>query len=186
MVPSDIISQMDNTNIQIQDFHSLETSWSLWIHLPNSEWDLKKCLKVYTFINVEECIAVSESLSDGIIKSCMMFIMRENIMPQWEHPRNRNGGYFSFKVLNKNVCQVWKDLTYILIGNTLSTNNDFLRDISGITISPKKNFCIIKIWMTNCEHQNPSIITEVKNLASHGCFFQPHNKNAAFKVEDEY
>ena len=99
MVPSDIISQMDNTTIQIQHFHQLESSWTLWIHLPNNTWDLRNCLKVHTFTNVEECISVSESLSDGIIKSCMMFMMRENIMPQWEHPRNRNGGYFSFKVL---------------------------------------------------------------------------------------
>jgi hypothetical protein len=114
-----------------------------------------------------------------------MFIMRENIMPQWEHPRNRNGGYFSFKVLNKNICQVWKDLTYVLIGNTLSTNNDFLRDISGITISPKKNFCIVKVWMTNCNHQNSSMMNDVKNLSSHGCFFEPHNKNLAFKLDDE-
>ena len=174
MVPSDIISQMDNTKIQ-QTFHSLETSWTLWIHLPNVQWSLSSCLKVDTFTNVENCIALSESLSDGIIKSCMMFIMRENIMPQWEHPRNRDGGYFSFKVLNKNVCQVWKDLTYVLIGNTLSTNNDFLRDISGITISPKKNFCIIKVWMTNCNHQNASVVTqEIRGLTSQGCIFKKH------------
>ena len=90
MVPSDIISQMDNTSIQTQVRHLLESSWTLWIHLPNTEWNLRNCLKVDTFTDVEECIAVSESLSDGIIKSCMMFIMRDNIMPKWEHPRNRN------------------------------------------------------------------------------------------------
>lgn len=180
MVPSDIISQMDNTSI-----HQIASPWTLWLHMPYIEWSLNSCIKIDTFVSVEECVAVSESLSDGIIKSCMMFIMRNNIMPQWEHPMNRNGGYFSYKVLNKNVCQVWKDLTYVLIGNTLSMNNNFLRDIAGITISPKKNFCIIKIWMINCDHQDSSVITDVKNLSSHGCFFQPHNKNAAFKASDD-
>ena len=39
--------------------------------------------------------------------------------------------------------------------------------------------------MTNCNHQNSNMINDVKNLSAHGCFFQPHNKNAAFKLEDE-
>ena len=184
MVPSDTISRMDNTSTQ-NNYHSLTSSWTLWIHLYNVGWSLSNCLKIDTFVNVEQCIAVSESLSDGIIKNCMLFIMRENIMPEWEDPGNRDGGYFSFKVLNKHVCQVWKDLTYILIGNSLSTNNDFLKDIAGITCSPKKNFCIVKVWMKNCNHQNSNLMSEVKNLSAYGCFFQPHNKNAAFKCESE-
>ena len=180
MVPSDTVSQMDNTSI-----HQIASAWTLYIHMPFAEWSLSTCVKIDTFNSVENCIAVSESLSDGIIKSCMMFIMRGNIMPQWEHPMNRNGGYFSYKVLNKNVCQVWKDLTYVLIGNTLSANEEFSRDVAGITISPKKNFCIIKIWMTNCNHQNSTVVADIKNLSSFGCFFQPHNKNVAFKAEDD-
>jgi hypothetical protein len=61
------------------------------------------------------------------------------------------------------------------VGNTLSKNDNFVSSISGITISPKKNFCIIKIWMTNCNHQNASVVTqEIKELSSHGCIFKKH------------
>ena len=45
-------------------------------------------------------------------------------------------------------------------------------DVKG----PKKNFCIIKIWMANCSFQNPEIITnEVNGLESQGCLFKKHN-----------
>ena len=51
----------------------------------------------------------------------------------------------------------------------------FVSCVTGITISPKKNFCIVKIWMTNCEHQNPQIVTnDVKHIISQGCLFKKH------------
>jgi hypothetical protein len=101
--------------------------------------------------------------------------MREGIKPIWEDVKNRNGGCFSYKVINKNVYDVWREFTYALVGNTISTNESFVASVNGITISPKKNFCIIKIWMSNCTFQNPDIITnEVTGLDSHGCLFKKH------------
>ena len=48
--------------------------------------------------------------------------------------------------------------------------------INGITISPKKNFCVIKIWMANCDSQDATIIgNSVQGIASHGCLFKKHN-----------
>jgi hypothetical protein len=105
----------------------------------------------------------------------MLFIMREGILPMWEDPKNRNGGCFSYKVLNKSVYKVWKELTYVVVGGSISNNEGFVKCVTGITISPKKNFCIIKIWMTDCNNQNPAIVTaDVKGLASQGCLFKKH------------
>ena len=51
----------------------------------------------------------------------------------------------------------------------------FVDKVTGITISPKKNFCIIKIWMTDCTNQNPAIvINEIKGISSQGCIFKKH------------
>ena len=84
-------------------------------------------------------------------------------------------GFWKYNVSNKNVFEVWRDLTYVLVGETISTNNTFVNCVTGITISPKKNFCIVKIWMTNCDHQNPQIITsEIKNFTPQGCLFKKH------------
>ena len=104
----------------------------------------------------------------------MLFIMKDNVTPVWEDKSNRNGGCFSYKVTNKNVYEVWRDLTYLLVGNTLSSNENFVSSITGITISPKKNFCIIKIWISNCDNTQPSILTDIDGLNKSTCLFKKH------------
>jgi len=158
------------------EFHNLNNKWNLWAHLPHDpDWTVKSYKKIIQFKNVEETVAITESLPECLVKNCMLFIMKDGISPMWEDEKNRNGGCFSYKVSNKNVYEVWRDLTYVLIGETISSNNKFVDSVTGITISPKKNFCIVKIWMTNCEHQNPQVITgDIKNLQPHGCLFKKH------------
>lgn len=165
-----------SNSIESSAFHSLMYRWNLWAHLPQDpDWTVNSYKKIYQFRTVEESIAITESLPENLIKNCMLFIMRDGVTPMWEDPKNRNGGCFSYKVSNKNVVDVWRELTYILIGETISTNSMFVNRVTGITISPKKNFCIIKIWMSNCDHQNPQIVTtDIKNLLSQGCLFKKH------------
>jgi len=165
------------TNESIQEFHKLSDNWCLWAHLPHdTDWSIKSYKKIYTMSSAEETIAVTETLPDILVKNCMLFFMREGIQPIWEDPKNRSGGCFSYKVSNKNVCETWKELSYVLVGNTISKQNSFVVNVTGITISPKKNFCIIKIWMSNCANQNPEIITnEISGISSQGCLFKKHS-----------
>jgi translation initiation factor 4E len=136
---------------------------------------MKSYKNIYTFGYVEEVIAVSETMPNILVENCMLFLMREGIKPTWEDERNRKGGSFSYKIANKHVATVWKQLTYVVVGGTVSKQQNFVNAVTGITISPKKNFCIIKIWMTNCEHQNPQVVTsDIKNLQSQGCLFKKH------------
>jgi len=164
------------TNTTKQDFHTLSDNWSLWAHLPHdTDWSIKSYKKIYTMKSVEETIAITETLPDILVKNCMLFLMRDGIKPIWEDPKNRSGGCFSYKVLNTKVYETWKELTYLLVGDSISKLNSFVSNVTGITISPKKNFCIIKIWMTNCENQNPEIVTnEISGISSQGCLFKKH------------
>ena len=157
-------------------FHGLKNKWNLWAHLPQDpDWTMNSYKKIYQFKTIEETVGITESMPDNLIKNCMLFIMKDGIIPMWEDPRNRNGGCFSYKISNKNVADVWRNLTYALIGECLSTNTSFVNAVTGITISPKKNFCIVKIWMTNCDYQNPQIVTnEIRNLTPQGCLFKKH------------
>jgi translation initiation factor 4E len=159
-----------------EEYHTLTNKWCLWAHLPHdTDWGINSYKNIYTFHCVEETIAVIETLPDILVKNCMIFLMREGIKPTWEDPQNRNGGCFSYKVSNKHVYNVWKELSYVLVGGSLSSNPSFVANVTGITISPKKNFCIIKIWMSSCEYQNPKIITtDIVNLSSHGSLFKKH------------
>ena len=154
----------------------LNCKWNLWAHLPQDpDWTVKSYKKICQFKTIQEVIGITESLPPDLIKNCMLFIMRDGVTPMWEDPKNRNGGCFSYKVSNKNVFEVWKELTYVLVGETISNDCIFVNSVTGITISPKKNFCIVKIWMTNCNHQNPQIvINEIKNITPQGCLFKKH------------
>ena len=167
---------METATSSIETFHQLSNRWTLWAHLPhNTDWSITSYIPIATFTTVEDTLAVTETLPSILVENCMLFIMKEPHKPTWEDPKNRNGGCFSYKVSNKNVYKVWKDLTYVVAGETISKNTGFVSCVTGITISPKKNFCIIKIWMSDCSHQNPGVITlDVKGLTAQGCLFKKH------------
>jgi hypothetical protein len=137
---------------------------------------MKSYKQIFTVSTVEETIAITETLPPILVQNCMLFWMREGIKPTWEDPKNRNGGCFSYKVVNKIVYDSWKEITYSTVGNSLSKQTSFVDKVTGITISPKKNFCIIKIWMADCSNQNPAIvINEIKGISSQGCIFKKHS-----------
>jgi len=158
-----------------QKKHILFDKWVLWTHLPHdTNWSLKSYIKICKVENVEDMIALNNSLPDQLIKNCMLFLMRDKILPMWEDPKNSEGGCFSFKIINKNIAKVWKDISYLLTGDTLSEDQKLLNNITGITVSPKKSFCILKIWLSSLEHQNVKKINTIENLPVHGCIFKKH------------
>lgn len=155
--------------------HPLSDEWSLWAHLPHdTDWSLNSYKSIYNFKTVEEVVAINNTLPQRLVKNCMLFIMRKGITPLWEDPRNRSGGCFSYKVNNKIVHECWKTLTYNLLGESLSGNTKLQQHINGITISPKKNFCIIKIWLGSCDYQDASEINCESGIDAHGCLFKKH------------
>lgn len=154
--------------------HKLHDSWTLWAHLPHdTDWSLSSYKKISTLETVEDTLTLYENLPEVIIKNCMLFLMRDGIQPIWEDEKNRNGGCFSYKINNKNVAYSWKNLSYVLLGETL-TSEKLSKYINGITISPKKNFCIIKIWLSTCNYTNPDIITNIEGISKYGCLFKKH------------
>ena len=170
-------NENENENDNTNKYHQLSKKWTLWTHLPHdTDWTIKSYKKVYEMASVEETIALLETLPEVLVTNCMLFIMRNGVIPVWEDPVNRTGGCFSYKVTNKQVYSIWKELTYMLVGETLSENKKFVDTITGITISPKKSFCIIKIWLSTCSFQDSSIILDsIRGLTSGGCLFKKHN-----------
>ena len=156
--------------------HALNGKWQLFYHLPQDKnWDLSSYSVIMDSIDTaEKVIALNDIIHDNVIKNCMLFVMREGITPMWEDTNNRNGGCFSYKIANKHVADVWKKLFYLLCGETLCKNENHSNNINGITVSPKKNFCIIKIWLDIATLQDPDIITAIPNLQKLGCLFKKH------------
>ena len=156
--------------------HETNDKWDLYYHLPtNKDWSLSSYTAIAKDIDsIEQAIKINEEMNDSIIKNCMLFVMKKEITPMWEDPKNRDGGCFSYKVSNRYVGDVWKTLFYMLLGNCICINSNYNKFINGITISPKKNFCILKIWLNTSILQDPNIIQEIPNLSTQGCLFKKH------------
>lgn len=168
-------SCVDDTQQAIK-IHPLHRKWVLWSHLPqNPDWKITSYKQIATIHSLEDIIAILNIIPDILLTSCMLFIMKEGISPMWEDEKNCNGGCFKYRIINKHVPSTWKHMVYTLLGETLSSNKKFLNNITGITISPKKKFCILKVWTTNCDYQNSDIIdTENDILQSNRALFEQH------------
>ena len=149
--------------------------WVLYAHLPNdTSWSLESYRRVLGFNALEEGVALARTLPDITVKRCMLFLMRSNVEPRWEDPLNKDGGCFSFKVANKQVVQGWRNLMYCAIGETLFEKETLSERVTGITISPKKSFSIIKVWLRDSKNQDPTTMNAVPGLAQEGCIFKRH------------
>jgi hypothetical protein len=170
------LNELKIQNVSEKKNTKLNDSWTLWAHLPHdTDWTINSYKPIMSFSSVEDAIALIETIPNKMIKNCMLFLMRKGIQPVWEDVKNRKGGCFSYKVNNKNVCDAWKNLSYSLIGETLTENMGLLDNINGITISPKKTFCIVKIWTAVCDYHDPNIIIKIPELTTNGCIFKKHN-----------
>ena len=131
----------------------LQNKWSLWHHeLFDNDWSIESYKKLYTFDNIAEFWLLYNnfiSLHNG-----MFFLMKNDILPIYEDKNNINGGYWSIKILNNEILKIWLDLSIELIRGNLDKNNI----ISGITLSYKKKFYIIKIWINNKKYNKLSYL----------------------------
>lgn len=157
------------------EMHKLSNQWTIYAHLPHdTDWSLGSYKTLFSTCKMEEFITVTESLPDQLISNCMLFIMKDNIKPIWEDTHNKNGGCFSYKISNKLVPSIWRNFSYKLVGNSLLQEGTKNNNINGITISPKKNFCIIKIWFSDCSNQDPETIDYFKGVDARGSLFRRH------------
>lgn len=128
--------------------YQLNTKWSLWYHSINdNNWNNKSYKNLYNINNLFDLKIINDSIMKNHLQNGMFFIMKEDIFPTWEDPDNREGCCISFKIYNSVLIEQWN-----LILNSVITQ-DILKDINnedllnGISISPKKEFNIIKIWL---------------------------------------
>ena len=169
-------------------FHPLSDKWTLYAHLPHdTDWSISSYKPILAMTNLEEAITLFESIPEKMTQNCMLFLMKNNIRPTWEDPENCNGGSYSFKVSIQNVHNCWKSLCYLMVGKSITNDNEFYDNINGITISPKRNFCIIKIWTRTSDYKqtdhnsNRYLTTKITalhhlpDLDTEGAQFKKHN-----------
>ncbi len=115
--------------------------FALWFHNPNDiNWEISGYHKILNFESVEEFWVLYNLLKQNIIQYGMYFLMKSNIQPIWEAPENINGAVISIKIVNTMAQTEWEKFSVYFIAGAFGDN------ANGISISPKKNFNIVKIW----------------------------------------
>ena len=181
--------KMDNNTVAIASdtgIHKTHTAWTFWYHNPvDKNWDLKSYTKIYEFQTLEDFYKIYNSWDECLphISEGMFFLMRkfsENnyVNPLWEDKYNRNGGFWSFKI-NKEASEItWKDLTEYLVSEQMCRYPSDTMMINGISISPKRNFCILKIWNNDHKKCDKALLcSEIPNLSFSECMYKCHNDN---------
>ena len=147
--------------------HKLDSSWCMWSHyLADTDWSVTSYIRIHSCNNVEELIALHETmvLSECVLRKCMLFFMKNTIMPIWEDDENKNGGYFSFRLSLNNIRETWASVLYMVAGNTISDNLDFISDITGVVLSPKKHYYNVQLWMKTQTHSISELSSQIQNI----------------------
>lgn len=175
-----------NSNNLSTEKHVLNTNWIVWYHSPSDKsWNKDSYKSILELNTVEDFLVLEKSWLDYLpsVIEGMYFIMRklENgtiIFPQWEDINNKEGGYWSFKVNNNEAQDFWNKLCRFTLGEILCNVNENPLQINGISISPKKTFCIIKIWNNNCLKQDINILSkDMSFLNLDEVKYSSHDKN---------
>jgi hypothetical protein len=162
-----------------QLLHPLSSKWVLYAHLPHdTDWSLDSYKKLMDIKLLEDVISLNNKLPDTMITNCMLFLMKNNIKPVWEDDENREGGCFSYKINNLEIVDTWKELSYLLLGETITEDKELLSNINGITVSPKRNFCIVKVWLKNCSYTDSEVLNVPESMSKFGVLFKKHNPDS--------
>jgi hypothetical protein len=125
--------------------HKLKSDWTLYFHNPElNDWGNESYIKIYKFDTIEQFWALMNKIPQLHLSTGMYFLMRGDIKPVWEDELNKNGGCWSYKVSKKDASLAYKELLVATISENICPKEPQI--INGASISPKKGFCIIKIW----------------------------------------
>lgn len=165
----------------------LDDTWTMYFHDPNNlNWNIDSYINLGTISCIEDYWNHYHLYKDNAHKA-MFFLMREHVFPCWDDPYNIKGGCLSVKVLKENMLEFWEDCTVKLLSEDL-LKQDYKKhhiDINGISTSPKKHFCIIKIWITS-----DSIITDknfynFKNIYHGDIIYKLNLENISNQVQPD-
>ena len=158
-------SESDETLI---NNHRLNSKWVVWYHNPSDKsWNKDSYKDILELHTLEDYLVLKNSWDKclPLVSEGMFFLMRKLdsgkvIYPQWEDVNNKDGGYWSFKIDKDESQNVWFKLCSFTIGECICCNTMESLQVNGISISPKKNFCIIKIWNNNYKKEDIKLLSE--------------------------
>lgn len=131
--------------------HAIATgSWSVYYHEPeDTSWTAESYKRLAVVSSWEGLGTVLRELGPHKTTNGLLRIMRGDTSPLWENKVNIRGGSYCLKIPRRSAIEVFT--RYVAAAATGTCAKDPANEIVGVTISPKKGFCIIKIWNLNAK-----------------------------------
>lgn len=125
--------------------------WSFWYHSSREpNWGRDSYVFLHKTQNAEEFWGVFKMLGIKHYDNGIVFIMRDDVFPDWSSPENIEGGFLSYKISSGGKKDIFLDIVKSwverLISNSLSLDSSIIPN--GISISPKSGHCILKVWFS--------------------------------------
>jgi hypothetical protein len=131
--------------------HAISTgSWTVYFHeLEDKSWTAESYKRLQVVNSWEALGAVLRELGPQKSLNGLLRIMRGDVSPLWENKVNIRGGSYCLKISRRNAMEVFN--RYVAAAALGQATKDPANEIVGVTISPKRGTCIIKIWNLNAK-----------------------------------
>ena len=130
--------------------YKLNGSWDLWYHsIEDNNLSNNSYKFLYKIRNLCDIKYLKDNIQQNYLQNGMFFIMREDIFPTWEDPDNREGCSVSFKIPASKLHKEWNNFIERVLTEDILKDQSKIDEINGISISPKREFNILKLWLRN-------------------------------------
>ena len=167
------LMERENNN----ESYTLNTPWCLWYHsIKDNRWTKSSYIDLYTINNLYELKALNDTILPHHLQNGMFFLMRDNIFPTWEDPENREGCCLSFKISGSVLKDQWDYIVERVLTEDILIDKDKSKNINGLSIAPKKEFNILKIWFRDYDENYSEYIKEYTPYFNHSrALLKKHN-----------
>jgi hypothetical protein len=122
--------------------------WVLWYHDPElRDYSLRSYIQIADFTTPQQFWSVIDCIPKEAWECGMYFFMKKGFEPRWETPEHKHGGAWSKKIDAAQSHTSFIDLMVHCISDELMLEKK--DTLAGISISPKGQFHIIKLWNTS-------------------------------------
>tara|TARA_B100002052_G_scaffold296048_1_gene323704 strand:- start:3287 stop:3778 length:492 start_codon:yes stop_codon:yes gene_type:complete len=130
----------------------LPNHWTFWYHSTKlNDWSKKSYICLNKTNSAEHFWGTFKLFTKQHFDKGIIFIMKEDVFPDWSDPANSNGGFISIKIDTRtdnidfnNIVKIWIEH---LISQSIMQKKINNMTLHGISISPKSGHWVLKLWL---------------------------------------
>lgn len=131
------------------ELSSIMDSWTLYFHDRNDKnWSIESFISIGPISSWSQFWAIINHVDERNFSKGMFFLMKGSVPPLWENSQNIRGGAYSFCVNQEEGGKSFVKCSIACMLGKISKERENV--INGISITPKRNFNVIKIWNKDC------------------------------------